>query len=191
MAVMQMNLLYEKLPDTVNVGGIAYAVYTDFREWIAFFDMMADENYTPKEKLMTSLRWFREKPPSDLLAAWNALLQFAGCADHPNDEEPEETNHRKETNCFSWSYDSAYVLGAFLQCYHMDLRAVPYLHWYHFMALFEALPDDLPLKKRIGYRSIHLSEIKDRAKRAEIQKIKQRIAIPHAPMSAGQVGAFF
>ncbi len=189
MAMMQMNLLYEKLPDTVNVGGTAYAVHTDFREWIAFFDMMADEDYRPKEKLMTSLRWFREEPPPDLLGAWNALLQFASCEAAPSGEEPNSS--RRETPCFSWSHDSAYVLGAFQQCYHLDLRAVPYLHWYHFMALFEALPDDLPLKKRIGYRSVRLSDIKDPARRAEIQKIKKRIEIPHAPMSAGQVGAFF
>lgn len=188
---MRMNLLYEKLPESVEVNGISYAIHTNFKDWIAFFDMMADENYRPKEKLIASLRWFRKEPPPDLLGAWNALLQFASCEDTPNGEEPEETNRKKETNCFSWSYDNAYVLGAFLQCYHMDLRAISYLHWYHFMALFEAIPDDLPLKKRIGYRSINLSEIKDNAKRAEIQKIKQRIAIPHAPMSAGQVGAFF
>lgn len=189
---MRMNLLYDKLPESVEVNGISYAIHTNFKDWIAFFDMMADENYTSKEKLVTSLRWFREKPPSDLLAAWNALLQFASRADAPNGEEPEETNSsRQETPCFSWSHDSAYVLGAFLQCYHLDLRAVPYLHWYHFMALFEALPDELPLKKRIGYRSVRLSEIKDPARRAEIQKIKKRIEIPHAPLSAGQVGAFF
>lgn len=188
---MRMNLLYEKLPESVEVNGISYAIHTNFKDWIAFFDMMADADYRPKEKLIASLRWFQGEPPPDLLGAWNALLQFASCEDTPNGEEPEETNRKKETSCFSWSYDSAYVLGAFLQCYHMDLRTIPYLHWYHFMALFEALPDDLPLKKRIGYRSIHLSEIKDKAKRAEIQKIKQRITIPHTPMSAGQVGAFF
>ena len=47
-----MNLLYDAFPETVQVDDVSYAVYTDFRNWLRFFDMMADEAYTAKEKFL-------------------------------------------------------------------------------------------------------------------------------------------
>ena len=159
-----MNLLYDAFPKTVQVDGVSYAVYTDFRNWLRFFDMMADDASTTTEKVLTSMRW---------------------------EEQESEDSHLPQKPCFSWSFDSAYVLGAFQQCYQWNLRTIPFLHWYHFLALFEALPDDTPLKKRIGYRSINTASIKDKTQRMELEKLQRRIAIPCDPLSAEQVGAFF
>ena len=33
-----MNLLYDALPDTVTVDGKAYRIYTDYRDWLRFYD---------------------------------------------------------------------------------------------------------------------------------------------------------
>ncbi|MCI7629473.1 MAG: bacteriophage Gp15 family protein [Ruminococcus sp.] len=186
-----MNLLYDTFPETVQVDDVSYAVYTDFRNWLRFFDMMADEAYTAKEKFLASMRWFRKEPPPNLIGAYEALLQFASRTDVPGEEQESENSHLPQKPCFSWSFDSAYVLGAFQQCYQINLRTIPFLHWYHFLALFEALPDDTPLKKRIGYRSINTASIKDKTQRMELEKLQRRIAIPCDPLSAEQVGAFF
>lgn len=188
-----MNLLYEPLPDSVTVDGINYPVVTDFRDWIAFFDMMADDSYNSKDKLIASMQWFTKEVPENPLYAWEALLQFAACEDFPGNSSEDMDISQEESSkaCFSWIYDSAYILGAYRQCYGIDLRSMPFLHWYEFMALFEALPEDVPLKKRIGYRIINLSQIKDKERRRQIEKIRRNIAIPQAPMSAGQVGAYF
>lgn len=190
-----MNLLYEPLPESVVVDGVSYPVVTNFRDWIAFFDMMADDSYSPKDKLMASMGWFTKEVPENSLNAWEALLQFASCEDSPGNSDEDETekdySQQNSKTCFSWVYDSAYILGAYRQCYGMDLISMPFLHWYEFMALFEALPEDVPLKKRIGYRSINLAQIKDKERRKQIEKIRRNIAIPQNPMNAGQVGAFF
>lgn len=186
-----MNLLYDTFPETVQVDDVAYAVYTDFRDWLRFFDMMADEAYTAKEKFLASMRWFRKEPPPNWIGAYKALLQFASRTDAPGEEQEPENSRLPQKPCFSWSFDSAYVLGAFQQCYQINLRTIPFLHWYHFLALFDALPDDTPLKKRISYRRINTASIKDKTQRIELEKLQQRIAIPCSPLSAEQVGAFF
>lgn len=188
-----MNLIYESFPDSVVVGGVSYPVTTDFRDWIAFFDMMADDSYSSKDKLMACMGWFTKEVPENPLNAWEALLQFASCEDSPgnSDETEKVESEQSSKTCFSWIYDSAYILGAYRQCYGIDLRSMPFLHWYEFMALFEALPEDVPLKKRIGYRSVNLSQIKDKERRKQIEKIRRSIAIPQKPMSAGQVGVYF
>ena len=76
-------------------------------------------------------------------------------------------------------YDAGYVLAAFRQAYNIDLRNIRYMHWYEFRWLFEALPDNIPLKERINYRSINVSDIKDNKERSRIRKIQRATALPN------------
>ena len=84
-----------------------------------------------------------------------------------------------------------YVLGAFRQVYNIDLINIEYMHWWEFSALFEALPEDVLLKKRMTYRQINPSEIKDKERRKQILKIKRAVAFPCNPMSAEKTGEVF
>lgn len=187
-----LNLLFEKLPDTVEVSGKFYQIATDFRDWIAFFDMMADENFNQKQKMLTALQWFTDEIPDNLAEAYNALIRFASCSEiRKNPQNIEKSGKDSGVPSLSWLYDSAYVLGAFRQVYGIDLIRTEYMHWWEFSALFEALPEDTPIKKRIGYRQIRISDISDKERRKQILKIKQAVAFPHAPVSAGQTGEIF
>lgn len=64
-----INILFEKLPDTVEISGKFYEIATDFRDWIAFFDMMSDENFDKKQKMLTALQWFTNEIPNDISGA--------------------------------------------------------------------------------------------------------------------------
>lgn len=186
-----MNLLYESPPDTVHVGGKAYAVYTDFRDWIRFFDMQEDRELSQRDKLLMMIEWYKEKPPIDLLEeSLEALILFASRREKPQDgaKEPAQKSTEK---VLSWSYDAAYVYAAFLSVYHIDLLTVPQMHWHVFLALFDALPDDTPIKQRIGYRSVNLASVKDQKERRRIAKIQERIRIPAEALDAYQCGEFF
>ena len=48
-----MNLLYDALPDTVTVDGKAYRIYTDYRDWLRFYDMQEDDGLSKREKLFS------------------------------------------------------------------------------------------------------------------------------------------
>lgn len=98
-------------------------------------------------------------------------------------------NHRP--GALSWQYDAAYVYAAFLSVYHMDLQQVEQMHWHLFLGLFDALPDETPIKQRMGYRSVNLAEIKDKNERRRIRKIQDRIRIPQPELDGYQCGAFF
>lgn len=91
----------------------------------------------------------------------------------------------------SWQYDAAYVYAAFLSVYHMDLQQVEQMHWHLFLGLFDALPDETPIKQRMGYRSVNLAEVKDKNERRRIRKIQDRIRIPQPELDGYQCGAFF
>lgn len=186
-----INLLFEEFPDTVEVSGKFYQIATDFRDWIAFFDMMADKNFDQKQKMLTALQWFTDEIPENIAEAYKALMKFASCAEIKKTPEHQGKNRNPETPSLSWLYDAAYVLGAFRQVYGMDLIRVKYMHWWEFSALFEALLEDTPIKQRMLYRQMKISDIKDKERRKQILKIKQAVAFPHAPVSAEQTGEIF
>ncbi len=187
-----INILFEKFPDAVEVSGKLYKIFTDFRDWIAFFDMMSDTEIEPKQKMLTALSWFTEEIPDNLTEAYKALTDFASCSGiKTNPENQDKNSSNSGVPTLSWLYDSAYVLGAFRQVYNIDLIRVEFMHWWEFSALFEALPEDTPIKKRISYRQIRLSDIKDKERRKQILRIKKAVAFPHEPVSAQKIGEIF
>lgn len=187
-----MNLLYEAPPNTVEVGGKAYPVYTDFRDWLRFFDMQENNSIDKREKLLLMLEWYKEKPPVDLLQeSLEALILFASRKDAPPPEDDRELGRKSTDKVLSWNFDAAYVYAAFLSVYHIDLLTVPEMHWHVFLALFDALPDDTPIKQRMGYRAVNLSAVKDKNERKRIKRIQDSIRIPHEELDAYQCGAFF
>ena len=187
-----INLLYEQLPTTVNVEGKSYQIATDFRSWIAFFDMISDDKLDEKSKVYGALEWFTESIPRNITEAYKALMMFMACADL----QISHTSTGRSTNSYSspvlsYLYDSPYIFSAFLQVYNINLRTVEYMHWYEFRALFDGLPEDIPIKKRMAYRCIKLSDIKDKKERERIKRIKSEVRLPSKALTAEQVGNVF
>lgn len=185
-----INVLYEEYPSSVVIDNISYPIVTDFRNWIAFFDMINDTELKPKDIVIASLRWYAEKIPSDINMAYQGLVSFA------NAEEIQYKNNvigisKSNKQILSYLCDSPYILGAFLQTYGINLRNIEYMHWYEFRALLTALPEDVPIKKRMSYRAINLVDIKDKAERKRIKAIQRDIALPHRELSAFDIGNQF
>ena len=184
--------LYDALPDTVTVDGKAYRIYTDYRDWLRFYDMQEDDGLSKREKLLLMLEWYIDKPPlSCLEEALEALIGFATRSEEQPEQRQEHSGRKTTDRVLSWQYDAAYVYAAFLSVYHMDLQQVGQMHWHLFLGLFDALPDETPIKQRMGYRSVNLAEIKNKNERLRIRKIQDRIRIPQPELDGYQCGAFF
>lgn len=184
-----MNILYavrfKKLPETVNVDGREYKIKTDFREWVAFADVASDCELTAEEKLTLAYDLYEENAPRDLNKGLQALFDFFAAEDLPRTgRQPKKDGNRNEKTkkgkrpIFSYLYDSAYILGSFLQYYGIDLAGIDYMHWYKFRALMDALPDKSTVKERVAYRALDPNTIKDNKERARIRKIQQELEIP-------------
>ena len=102
-------------------------------------------------------------------------------------------NNRKSStkHILSYFHDSPYILGAFLQIYRINLRNIDYMHWYEFRALLDVLPEDTPIKKRMSYRAINISSIKDKAEKKRIKDIQRSIALPSRELSIYEIGNQF
>ena len=175
------NILYEPFPETVSAGGQEYRIYTDFREWLRFADMLKDDALNSAEKAQACSMWLDPEPAYITAELMQALLSFYRADDlqyrpETDGEPPEETPRRPPL--FDWPIDARYVLGDFLHFYRIDLHGIKYLHWWHFLSLFTALPDDSACMKRIAYRGADLSKIKNKDERQRIAGIQRQIALP-------------
>lgn len=186
-----MNLFYEKLPDFVNVGGQEIEIITDFREVIKFIDILKSEELTAEEKAVLSFQYFKQEPAdpaSALLSYWDFVKMkdvFEQCKEEPEENEVGEVTPR---TLFSFEVDYPYIYAAFLRDYGIDLQKVPYMHWWNFRMLFDGLAEDNEIKKRIMYRSVDLSKIKDKEERRRIERIQRSIALAENRVSDFDIG---
>ncbi|MCM1008841.1 MAG: bacteriophage Gp15 family protein [Ruminococcus flavefaciens] len=189
-----INALYEPFPEEIEVGGIAYPIVTDFREWFRFADMLADEELEKEEKLYLMTEWLLDVPEKITSELVKAVFNFYKVddlkPDSPEADDEEETEQPKRPPVFDWKYDAAFILGDFRRYYGIDLLSVEYMHWWKFRCLFNALPDDSQCQKRIAYRSTDLSQIKNEAERKRIARIQQQLALPFE-MDEDDIAAIF
>ena len=182
-----MNLLYEKFPETVRISGKEYPIYTDFRNWLRFFDMLEEKGLSEREKMLLALRWYQEPIPPELWEeSIQALIRFAICGEIP--EQSAKSGRNKKI--LSWSFDAPFVYAGFLSVYQIDLLTVQ-MHWHLFRALFDALPEDTPIKQRMYYRGVNIAEIRDKNEKKRVLKIQQQIRIPQEKMNAFEIGSVF
>ena len=182
-----MNLLYEQFPETLRVSGKDYAIFTDFKNWLKFFDMLEESELSEREKMLLALRWFQEPIPPELWEqAIQELIKFAIRGEIP--ENQGKSGRRKKI--LSWSFDAPYIYSAFLSVYQIDLLKTG-MHWHLFLALFDALPEDTPIKQRMYYRGVNIGDIKDKNEKKRIRKIQQQIRIPQENMNAFEIGSVF
>ena len=182
-----MNLLYEKFPETVRISGKNYPIYTDFKSWLKFFDMLEEKGLSEQEKMLLALRWYQEPIPPELWEeGFQALIRFAICGEI-SEQSAKSGRNRK---ILSWSFDAPFVYAGFLSVYQIDLLTAQ-MHWHLFRALFDALPEDTPIKQRMYYRGVNIAEIRDKNEKKRILKIQQQIRIPQEKMNAFEIGSAF
>lgn len=175
-----INLLYEPFPDSVAADGRTYALLTSFREWFRFSDMVSDKTLSDEMKLYMMRYWFEDPPKIVTKEMVQAVYGFYRAdALRPTVQTDQPSDLPKAPPAFHWGMDAKYVLGDFRRYYGMDLLTQE-MHWWEFLSLFHALPDESCCQKRIAYRSADLSEIRSRAERERIARIRQRIALPFA-----------
>lgn len=189
-----MNFFYEELPDTVNVGGERIKIITDFREYIRLLDLLKDQELDYVQKFVIIQQYFLDDVAVDEEAV-SALSGFITM--NLNGAEVVEKDgcgnlqENPKKNLFSYSIDYPYILSGFLRDYGIDLIDIKYMHWWKFRMLFDGLSDDTEIKQRIMYRSVDLSEIKDKEEKKRIKKIQKSIQLPSESLTDYDIGNAF
>lgn len=138
-----IDLREPRLPDCLEVDGELFDIKTDFRVWIKFGAMLADER----------MAWsgiFKGGIPSS--ADWvRVAVEFY--ADR-NETPSDSSSSRSDARAVDFISDGEYIVAAFQQAYGIDLTdPSTTMHWHRFMALFRGLPEDTMMSKIMGYRT--------------------------------------
>lgn len=179
-----INILYEPFPDSIKADGKEYKILTDFREWLGFVDMMADKSISEEERAYLCGLWFEHEQERITAGMITGLLEFyRGSELEPDPPEPEDDEDQQESDMqkpplLDFRIDAKFILGDFRRFYGIDLLSIEYLHWWEFLSLLRALPDESMTMRRIGYRGTDLNQIPDKRQRARIAKIQRQIALP-------------
>lgn len=189
-----MNFFYEELPNTVNVKGENIKVITDFREYIRLLDMLKDQELDALQKFAIIQQYFLDDVVADeeAISALSCFITMdANCAEVAETGGCGRPQEKPKKNLFSYSIDYPYILSGFLRDYGIDLIDIKYMHWWKFRMLFDGLSDDTEIKQRIMYRSVDLSEIKDKEERKRIKKIQKSIQLPSESLTDYDIGNAF
>lgn len=161
-----MNLLTNKLPDTVSVGGKKYLIRTDFRVWIRFGELCLDVVNNLAEIL--TLCYLPNELPTPLPDALAALSEFYLCGKKLS----RGSDMSGGNPIISFADDAEYIYSAYLSQYGIALTTAD-LHWYQFMALMKSLDDNCKISKIMEARAVKLSDIKDKSLREYYKKMKR------------------
>jgi len=170
-----VNILLDKLPEGVEIGGVFYEADTDFRV-MARFEMRALEESEDDGWVMEALAGFYKVVPEDVNAAFLEMVRFYRMyEDEPEGQGREVSGDNKIL--YSFEHDAKRIYAAFYQQYGLDLCGVK-LHWFKFRSLFMSLAEDTELVKIMSYRAMDLSKIKDRDMKEYYRALKKQFALP-------------
>lgn len=164
-----MNVLIDRLPTAVSVGGKRYQPETDYRAAVAF-ELLVESGEEDPYKLIKP--FYPQGVPVDINAAAEAALWLY----RGGEEIPQDTGKgEKKQRSYSFEVDAETIFADFWRYYDIDLSNEA-LHWWVFRALLAGLPDDSGYKQRVYYRTCDLKGL-PKAEQARIKRIRNIIAI--------------
>lgn len=134
--------MYE-IPTSVKIGDREYRIRNngDYRMVLDCFSALQDAELTKRERLFVCLIIFYQdlNTVEDVLIQDNLeerikkMYEFFNCGTDASIGAP--TNHK----LIDWEQDSQLVCSAINKVAGMEIRAVPYIHWWTFMGYYSAI----------------------------------------------------
>lgn len=168
-------MFFDRLPETVQIGGAKYDINSDFRTSLKFEQILFDSGLSKEDALLQGLGLYYPIRPEDEAEALNKIIWFYMCGE----TEPGEKK-RNEKRIYSAEHDFKYIYSAFLQQYAIDLTEAD-MHWWKYRALFASL-NDCMLQRIMGYRSIDIKKL-PLEERKKYRSLQQAFALPDGGLS--------
>lgn len=122
------------LPQTLNINGRAYKIRSDYRDILQIIAAFGDKELSDEEKAYVCLKRLfiamESIPKSDYQDAYEAAVTFIEC--HISDRKPSP-------KVVNWEKDEPLIFPAINKVAGMEVRAVPYMHWWTFLGYFQSI----------------------------------------------------
>lgn len=145
--------MYE-LPVTVEICGNEYRIRNDadYRVILDCIAIYQDSSLSTLEKTIGALTMFYDciEDEDDVLSAFGdineavtAMMKFISV--------DEDVGHKVQHKLIDWVQDEKLIVSAVNSVAKTEIRALPYLHWWTFMAHYMAI-GECPLSMIVGIR---------------------------------------
>ncbi len=135
------------LPTTVTVGGKPYAVHTDYRDILDIIDHLQNTDDNEQERWYIAMALFyenwRDIPAQNRQEAAERMAEFIACG-----KTQGKPGAKREID---WQQDAELIVGGVNKVAGCEVRALPYLHWWTFIAYFMNIGSG-PLATVVGIR---------------------------------------
>lgn len=120
------------LPTSAEIGGVSYQIHADFRDILDIFRYLNDPDRPEylRWRIAVSLFYDGDIPQEHLQEAMNYLADFISCGDM--DGKP---GHK----LLDWDQDAQIIVADVNKVAAMEIRSLPFLHWWTFVAYFNAI----------------------------------------------------
>ena len=124
------------LPTSLAVGGKTYPINADYRDILEVIACLQDPDEDPMIRQYVALSLFYEgfetMPQADYQQAMEELARFIDLGEDQADSPP-----RAKT--IDWEQDRIIIASEINKVAGMEVRALPFLHWWTFMGYFSAI----------------------------------------------------
>ena len=150
---MRPHYFLDPLPQSIHANGQDIRINSDFRAVLCFYRLTGED---PEEHLIEALTaLFDDDIPEITEELTEALEVFVnGGAAEKKKGLAKSLLGLNNNKPFDFMADDRLIWSAFFYAYKINLRSIPYLHWWDFLQLMEELPDSVRLEKVIHYRTI-------------------------------------
>ena len=136
-----------QLPTRLKIRDTYFDIRTDYRNVLRVFEAFADKDLTDNEKLLICLKRmyieFQRINPNDYKEAYEKVCWFIGCG-KPEEKQPP-------VRSFNWIKDEPLVFPAVNKVAGVEVRSVPYVHWWTFMGYYASVGESV-LSTVVGIR---------------------------------------
>ena len=122
-----------ELPVRAQIGGRSYEIHADYRDILEIFTYFDDPDLPEYLRWQIALALFYEGeiPPEHQQEAMEYLTRFINCG-------KSETG-RPGPKLLDWQQDALSIVADVNKTAGTEIRAMPFLHWWTFMAWFHAI----------------------------------------------------
>lgn len=122
-----------QLPEVAKIGSQEYKLHGDFREILEIFSYFSDPDLPDYLKWQIALALFYDQPvpPEYHQEAMEYLSWFLG----GGRQDPEPAGPQ----LLDWEQDADLIASDINKAAGLEVRALPYLHWWTFLSWFHAI----------------------------------------------------
>ena len=173
------NFLICELPTSAVIQGKEYTIASDFRDMLELEAILNSEK-NDAEKGAEALRFFFGCIPTDEESAVAFLGNFFACGKDTSKkgDQVKASDGTYRPPPYSFAYDGELIYAAFLAQYGIDLKNVPYLHWWKFISLFNGLTKEHLITEVMHCRAVELRLDMPKERKEYYEKMQKAYALP-------------